>query len=601
MGRVEVLSEALVSLISAGEVVENPSSIVKELIENSLDAGADSIEIETKGGGVDYISVSDNGTGILRDDCEVVLHRYSTSKISKREDIDAIQTYGFRGEALASIAAVAEVKITTQSSEEEIGSRINSRYGEQPVVTDTARPPGTRVEVFNVFEMVPARRKHLGSARAENYQISEIVAKHAIARPDVGFRFLRDGEMLVDCPPNQEETERIAHIWGKEIAEALIPVNLQKDGIAVSGYVAKPPVSRGNRSRECFSVLKRPIHDTRLSEALESSFHSLLMKGRYPICVIDISLDRSNVDVNVHPTKREVRILDMDATLSVLRDAVRNSLIGKPQVSSDSSLDEFYGEDAIAVAPEVSALQTKDGGLERPPIDSVQVLEQTILDSGQIADAHSVVEFLSGTYRVIGQLHEMYILLESEEGLLLVDQHAAHERILYEEIRNDIEEDAIHVQELLEPIVLSLGTNEAEMVLGLKEVLYRIGYTVESFGGNEIAISSVPAVFETRTGAAELMSFVGRAIEVGHQVAKETLLDEIAKLTACHSAIRAGQSLTHEQMADIIVQLAKLPRKHNCCHGRPSMVRLKRDDIDRSVGRLGPDAIRRYRARHRVD
>jgi DNA mismatch repair protein MutL len=601
VGRVKVLSEDLVSLISAGEVIENPSSIVKELIENSLDAGADSIDIEVKGGGTEYISVSDNGSGILREDCRVCLHRYSTSKVSSREDISAIGTYGFRGEALASIAAVAELKISTRSAEEEVGTLIHTRVGEKSAISDGGRPPGTRVEVFHLFEKVPARRKHLASPRVENSRMHEVVMKHAVIRSDVGFRFVRDGEIIVDCPPRQVTVDRIASLWGRDVASALLRVHHTNGEIKVSGFLARPPVSRGNRSREYFSVLKRPIADSHLSNAVESAYQSLLMKGQYPVCALDIELRIQDVDVNVHPTKSEVRILDIANVVSTVREAALATLHPQRETTGPTRLDDHYIqeerriEQATLEAVEAVALS------DSVPLEAVQVLEQTMLEEPASGNSPVAVDFLHGVYRVIGQLNELYILLESEEGLLIVDQHAAHERILYEKLRQEIERHTIHVQELLEPIILSLSANEAELILEMAETLNEIGYTVDSFGGGEIAVSALPEVFGTRADEAELYSFLGRAIEVGQEAARETFMDNLIKLTACHSAIRAGQSLSMEQMRELIAQLAKVTRKYNCCHGRPSMVRLKKEDIDKAVGRLGPDAIARYRARHRIN
>ncbi len=601
MGRVRALPESLVALISAGEVIENPSSIVKELIENSLDAGADRIEIEVRAGGIDYISVSDNGSGILREDCEVCLQRYSTSKISSREDIDAITTYGFRGEALASIASVAEMKIDTKAAEEEVGTTIHSRESQSLVIAEGGRPGGTRVEVYNLFERVPVRRKHLSSIRVENSRIHETVMKHAVVRPEIGFRLIRDNETVIDCPPNQDPVARIASLWGHDIAGALVQVNHSKSNIGVKGFVVRPPVARGNRSREYFSVLKRPIVDSQLSEAVESVYRTLLMKGQYPVFALDIVVDLADVDANVHPTKREVRILQLDEVVETLKEAVRGALFVKPETSESTSLEEHFGPTNQASQVTVKPALEEVVDSEETEADAVQLYEQSLLEPSVVEDQGVEVEFLKGVYRVIGQLSNLYILLESEEGLLIVDQHAAHERVLYERLRQDIDQQTLHVQELLEPIILSLSTNEIEFLSEIAGVLEEVGYTVEPFGGNEVAISTLPEVFGRRADETELLSFLGRAAEVGHETAREIFMDELVKLTACHSAIRAGQSLGMEEMRDLITQLAATTRKYNCCHGRPSMIRLRKDDIDKAVGRHGPEAIKRFRARHGLD
>ncbi len=291
MGKIRVLAEDLVSLISAGEVIENPSSIVKELIENSLDAGADMIDIAINEGGIRSITVSDNGSGILKADCPICLLRHSTSKISTKEDIDEISTYGFRGEALASISAVADIRIATKTKGNETGSLVIARFGEKPNVVETSRPKGTTIEVTDLFKNIPARRKHLSEARVESQRIQEVVMKQAAILPEIGFRLLRDGITIIDCPPNQGASDRIASLWGIDIAKSLVNVDHSLGNIRISGFVARPPVSRGNRSREYFSILKRPISDERLSRAVESAYSTTLMKGQYPICALDISME----------------------------------------------------------------------------------------------------------------------------------------------------------------------------------------------------------------------------------------------------------------------------------------------------------------------
>jgi len=601
MGKVRVLTEDLVSLISAGEVIENPSSIVKELIENSLDAGADLIDIMIEEGGIKTISVSDNGSGILKEDCQVCLQRYSTSKISARADLEEIVTYGFRGEALASIASVADVKITTQTSDEETGTHIQSRIGGKTTYHEISRSRGTSVEARDLFKNVAARRKHLASPKVEAQRIQEVVMKHAAIRPEIGFRFIRDGETIIDSPPNQSATDRIATLWGSEIAKALVNVDFSSGDIRVKGFVARPPISRGNRSREYFSVVKRPIMDEKLSQSLESVFSSTLMKGQYPICALDISIDLSKVDVNVHPTKREVRILDIDEVCDVMKRAVRYSLGERDERESTPSLEESVGETLLASSSSSiqSSLSTNDSISHTDQLAAVPLLEQTLLKP-MIEDVQQSLDvaILGGVFRIIGQIHNLYILLEFEDGLLIVDQHAAHERVLYERLRKDVSDGTIAIQELLQPFVLNLNQKDAEQILGIADILDDIGYTVSSFGGNDISISTLPEVFGRVASEKELMALVDRIIDLGRHEARETFMDELVKVTACHSAIRSGQPLNAEEIRDLLADLSKTKNKYNCCHGRPSMLKILKEDIDRSVGRMGPDAISRYRARH---
>ncbi len=599
MGLIKVLSEDIVSLISAGEVIENPSSIVKELIENSLDAGADMIDIEIKGGGIDFISVSDNGSGILRDDCTICLKRYSTSKVRHKTDLDEIATYGFRGEALASIASVADLTITTQSKDEEMGTRLVSREGEDPILSNASRPHGTTVETHDLFKKIPARRKHLQSPKVENVRIQEVVMKQATISTEIGFRLIRDGSIIIDCPPNQTSAERILSIWGWDIAKALVDVHYSEGDVTITGFVARPPAARGNRSREYFSVAKRPINDERLSLVVEIAYATTLMKGQFPICALDISLSLANVDVNVHPTKQEVRILDMDNVLSVVKKAVDNALgvVKTPvePVTLESSIGELLTESPSTKEPKsVSETRHKD------PLEPIPLVEQMIFQPVGEEDSEEV-QALGGVFKIIGQMNNLYILLEFEDGLLIVDQHAAHERVLYERLRNDVKTSTVDVQELLEPFIIKLNTSDVEQILDMSDDLEQLGYTVSEFGRSDISVSTLPEVFGRVASETELVTLMDQMLTLGKTEASESFMDNLVKLTACHSAVRAGQSLNHEEIREIVLDLSKTKSRYNCAHGRPTMIKINKEDLDRSVGRMGADAITRFRVRHRLD
>jgi DNA mismatch repair protein MutL len=598
MGRIKVLEEDLVSLISAGEVIENPSSVVKELIENSLDAGATHIEVDIQRGGIDQIVVSDNGTGILKEDCPICLLRYSTSKIDKKEDIDEIATYGFRGEALASIASVANMKITTRAVGQEMGTTLISRIGEGTKMSDASRPSGTRVEVTDLFKQVPVRRKHLSTPQKEAQRILDVVMRHAVIRYDVGFHLVRDGVTQIDCPPNQTARDRIVLLWGKEIAKKLVDFNYSMEDIDFRGFVVRPPVSRGNRSREYFSVLNRPIENTRLSLAVERAYSTLLMKGRYPMFAIDIIVNTTDVDANVHPTKREVRILDLDKIANILSVAVREVLQTRTIQEIPPRLQDFTEtKSAPPTEPQPEPIPASS-----IPSDPKEVLaEQLDLSHLSTAIEGEETEILGGVFRIVGQIHNLYILLEVEDGLLIVDQHAAHERVLYEWLRKQANEGSIASQELLEPIVLSLDVGDAERIMELAESLENVGYSISSFGGNEVLVSSVPEILGHRANEEELVTLVDRMVEIGIDEATASFMDEAIKITACHSAIRAGKALNTEELRDLLSVLYETKSRHHCCHGRPTMLKIPKRSIDKAVGRLGPEAIERYRARHRIN
>ncbi|MFX1272013.1 MAG: DNA mismatch repair endonuclease MutL [Promethearchaeota archaeon] len=599
MGNIRVLSEELVSLISAGEVIENPSSIVKELIENSLDADATNIEISITDGGIGSITVSDNGIGILKEDCPVCTLRYSTSKISTREDIDSILTYGFRGEALASIAAVADMVIVTKHEGDELGTRISSRAGEIPSIEDASRPRGTNVEITNLFKNVPARRKHLSYPRVESQRVLDVTMRHAIVRNDVGFRVIRDERVVLDCPPGQTERDRVLHLWGPDVAASLVKFQHKSVGTLVSGFIALPPVSRGNRGRQYFSVRNRPIYDERLNQTVESAYSSLLMKGRYPICSIKIDVDVEKVDANVHPTKREVRIQDFDSLIETVRIAVREALDKDRPEAAPLPLQDFVD---VPLSETLSSQGEEDMTFsartlaEEPLLFERVTLEELVTDKA--IEPQEIP--LRGAFKIVGQIQDLYILLEFDDGLVIVDQHAAHERIIYEQLKAKMKNKSIVTQELLEPIVLRLSAADKDAILDAQEVLHSLGYSIDSFGGSEVLVSTLPDVFGHRANEDELISLVDRIVELGVQAAKDEFMDNVLRIVACHSAIRAGETLSHKEIASLLVDLVKAPNRYNCAHGRPSMIKLTRQELDKRFGRDGPQALARFRARHRL-
>ncbi|MHA2433594.1 MAG: DNA mismatch repair endonuclease MutL [Candidatus Thorarchaeota archaeon] len=601
MGEIRVLSDDLISLISAGEVIENPSSIVKELIENSLDAGATHIDIAITSGGIGSIRVSDNGEGILKEDCPVCTLRYSTSKVSTKEDIESILTYGFRGEALASIAAVADLTISTKHHEEEMGTRIASRAGEIPAIEDASRPDGTTVEVTNLFRNVPARRKHLSEPRIESQRVLDVAMRHAILRSDIGFRLVRDGRVAIDCPPAQTPRERVLHLWGPDVAANLVEFQHISGDVRVSGFVALPPVSRGNRSREYFSVRKRPIQDSRLNLAVENAYSTLLMTGRFPICAVDIDIDVNKVDANVHPTKKEVRIQDSETVIDIVRTAVREALDQERPEKAPLPLQDFVDMpltekgDAGEATEEETTFSARTLA-EQPLLFERVTLEEIVDDlKGEPAEVT-----LSGAFKILGQIHDLYILLEFEDGLVIVDQHAAHERIIYERLKGEMQNKNVVIQDLLEPIVLPLDASDREAILAARDVLESLGYSIESFGGNEVLVSTLPEVLGRRASEDELIALVDRLTDLGAAAATDDFMDSLLKVTACHSATRAGEKLGRKEIAALLVDLAKTPSRYNCCHGRPSVIKFTKKELDRRFGRNGPLALSRYRARHRI-
>ncbi|NWF95567.1 MAG: DNA mismatch repair endonuclease MutL [Candidatus Thorarchaeota archaeon] len=585
MGRVRVLPSDVVALISAGEVIDNPASIVKELVENSLDAGATHIDISISNGGIDQIVVADNGCGILKEDLPICIERHSTSKIATRSDIDAIATYGFRGEALASIAAVANLIITTRAREEQTGSRLVSRPGGEVSVSEASRPPGTTVDVTELFALFPARRKHLAEPKTEAQRIVDVVIAHAVVRNDIGFRLSRDRTTIIECPAGQSPVDRVVSLWGSDIARSLVEIDGERSGVRVKGFAVRPNITRGNRSRMLFSVLRRPICDERMSSAVEAAYENLLMRGRHPLCCIDVTVDKRSVDPNVHPTKKEIRLQDIDLVTQLIYESVNRAITKETPYEPAGTLEDFLHQ-SDETPSHYPHHRPAPGPARRTP--TWPLVEKTVLETPPPSPDEATMNIpnLGGLFRIIGQMNNVYLLLEFEDGLVIVDQHAAHERVMYERLRRQVNEGKAYSQELLEPIVLRLDPRDVEDVLLLTDQLDIVGFSISSFGGNEILVSSVPAVLGRQVSEKEIVSLVDDILSTGTDHAREHFMDEIVKVTACHSAIRAGQPLSIGEVRALLEDMAKTPDRYNCPHGRPTLIKVTQEELDMRFKRL---------------
>jgi DNA mismatch repair protein MutL len=408
--------------------------------------------------------------------------------------------------------------------------------------------------------------------------------KHAIIRNDIGFRYIKDDELILDTPANQSNEDRVLDLWGLDIAKSLVEINHYEGTSRISGFIIRPPTSRGNRQREYFSIRKRPIEDKRMSQVIESAYSTMLMTGRYPIFALDIEIDVERVDANVHPTKREVRVQDIDDIIEMLHRIVSEAL-QPPLETEPTHLQDFTSETLTERIP-----SEQIPGRERQTV----IIEQGLLDSRPIV-THE--EGLGGVFRILGQVNDLYLLIELDNDLVIIDQHAAHERILYEMLRETVNKSTVIVQELLEPIVIRLDSTTVEQILEVSEILEEVGYSISEFGGNEILISSLPEVLNRRTTENDLIALVDTITQLGTG-AKDKFMDDIVKVTACHAAFRAGETLDNEQIRKLIVDLSKTTSKNYCCHGRPSMVRVTRVELDKRFGRDGHEALKRYKARH---
>ena len=554
---IKVLTPEVVSKIAAGEVIERPASVVKELVENSLDAGASEINVETRGGGVELIRVSDNGTGIPTSELELAFHRYATSKITDLIDLEDISSLGFRGEALPSIAAVAEVEILTRAPLESIGSYINLRKGEIVARESRPRQQGTSVIIRRLFCYLPARLKFLKSAATENSHIAYLVNQYALAFPEVRFSLITDKRNNLSTQGDGSLRNAVSQIYGLEVAQRMLGVAEESAFARVNGLVSPPSLNRTNRSYLTFFVNRRWIHSPLLTRAAEEAYHGLLMEGRHPVVILNLSLPGRELDVNVHPTKAQVKFHNEQVMFVTIKKAIREAL-------SKASMAKPIAMPAMAGAYQqrsFTMVSDKEPTFTAPlPTLSLPIL------------------------RVIGQLSNTYIIAEGPEGLYLIDQHAAHERILYERVLAQWARQEVEVQGLLEPITIELNPREEEILRANKDMLAQFGFDIEPFGDKSYLIRTIPAL-ATRANLDEVMGAVLSDLDSKDEVTSWE--QKIAQSLACHSAIRAGQQLSNEEMLALIRQLEQANQPRTCPHGRPTMIQLTSYQLEKEFGRAG--------------
>jgi len=554
---IKVLESEIVAKIAAGEVVERPASVVKELIENSLDAGASQIAVEARSGGVELIKVSDNGAGIPAPELELAFHRYATSKIGNLDDLEKISSLGFRGEALPSIAAVAEVEVLTQTSSETIGSYLHLRKGEVVRKESRARPQGTTITVRRLFRYLPARLKFLKSVNTENSHIAHLVSQYALAFPEVKFSLVLDKRPSLRTTGNGDLREVVNEIYGSEVAQRMLKVE-QNDGSAkVGGLTSPPSLARSNRNYLSFFVNRRWVRSPLLIRATEEAYRGLLMDGKHPIAIINISLPTQELDVNIHPAKAQIKFCHEQAVFSSVQKAIEEALARTPIASSKTV-----------------PFSVSSGQWQSP---------RMIMDNEPAFVVAKLPTMELPVLRVLGQLANTYIIAEGPDGLYLIDQHAAHERILYDRISAQWTQKEVEVQGLLQPINIELSPREEETLRASKEFLTEFGFTIESFGDRSYVIRAIPALM-ARANVIEIISAL-----LDNLTSKESTHpweEKIAQSLACHGAIRAGQQLSNEEMRELIKQLEQTKQPRACPHGRPTMIHLSSHQLEKEFGRI---------------
>ena len=628
MSKIRMLSESMIGKIAAGEVVERPVSAIKELIENSLDAGATSVTTEIREGGLDYIRVTDNGSGIDESDIRMAFERHATSKISREQDLDAIQTLGFRGEALASIAAVSRITLTTRTRDRDTGLKVINEGGKIISVEETAAPAGTTIIVRDLFFNTPVRRNFMKKPSVEGSAVNELITQLILSRPDISFRYLSGGKVLFHSPGDGQLSSAVHTIYGGQALNSMRKVDGHMNGIILKGYVGIGDNARGNRNQEMFFINRRVMQSPLLSAALEQACRERVMIGKFPVCALHIGIPFENVDVNVHPNKLQVRFRDeaavSEAVLTLVLEALKDRdafekpvemlltrdstqaapapVSGKAQVTPPSAVvttvpalpaqaavvppaappEPVFRE--IAKPPEqyrAPAASTADTGVSAaipvPPASSVTYREE------KTEQVSTILPQISKPLKILGSLFNTFILIEYEDHLLLIDQHAVHERLLFDRLMQENRVQNLG-QELLVPVIIPMTRKEIALIEENRNELESIGLVIESFGEKDVAVRTIPMVL----GEAETTGFVRDIVadlDEKHALAFEKKRAALLQ-TACKHAVKGGEELSEDQLSSLVEEMIEKKVTPTCPHGRPLVVSISHRELDRKFKRI---------------
>ena len=578
---IRLLSSEVASQIAAGEVIERPASVVKELIENALDAGAKNVTVSIAEAGRKLIEVADDGSGITSDELALAVSRHATSKLSKADDLFHIATLGFRGEALASIGSVSRMTMTSKVAKSKAGARIKVEGGREGKVESIGAPTGTVVRVEDLFYNVPARLKFLKTDVTERRAIDALITRYALAYSDVRFKLSDGNNVTLQTAGDGNRRSILAALYGVDVAKQLLEINAEEDGIKLIGYTSPTAITRSNRKDITFFVNGRWVQDTPLTTALIQAYHTLLMVGRYPLAAMFVEIDPEEVDVNVHPAKAEVRFKNQDRIFSFVQRAVRRGLLAYAPVPTVAPA--LWGTRVESSSKQVG-LDWSLAHDEQLTVDSSQFIANQ--DSQLPPTNHQPPTANIPLLRLIGQIGSTYLVAEGPDGLYLIDQHAAHERVLFEKLMAQHDMKKIPSQSLLTPVVVQLPPASAKLLSGQLSVLGHFGFEVEDFGSNSFQVRAMPTLFMGGDPSAAL-----RAIVEDFEEDEAPLQNEIEKKLAARVckrlAVKGGQTLSPDEQHALLTDLENCDSPRTCPHGRPTMIHLSVDMLERQFGRRG--------------
>ena len=580
MSKIRVMNELLANKIAAGEVVEKCSSVLKELVENSIDAGATNIKVLLDGGGLKKIEVIDNGCGMDRDDACLAFCRHATSKIYKDDDLFFIETLGFRGEALASIASVSEVNMETSNGV--VGTLVHIKGGAILEVSDAPLRVGTRVEVSNIFYNTPARLKYLKTEATELNNCLQFIEKLALSKPNIAFSLSNNDKVLVKTSGSNNLLKTIHEVYGLNVSSNMLELKAMNDDYEVSGYVSKPSILKKNRNHFNTFVNGRIVKNIDINRAINDAYNTYKHEGFYPIVVINIETDPTLVDVNIHPTKQDIKLSKMDELYDLIYKNIKGVLYKNLLVASALVNEEDNDIKDNFIEPSVyEKIDTSNETLEIPWEEEIV---QTSLDFG----SNEVIkneEFKSLKLYPVGQVHGTYIICENEDGMYIVDQHAAHERVNYEMITKRYQDEEVTYTDMLVPLSIELSTSDYTLFQERKSVLTDLGFKIEDFGINTIVIKSHPTWLRENYEQDNIKYIVDLVLE-NKNFNKDKFLDSLAKMVSCKMSVKANEHLSLEQMEKLLNDLVKCDNPYNCCHGRPSIMKFSNYELEKMFRRV---------------
>jgi len=620
MGKINLLSEETIDKIAAGEVIERPSSIVKELVENAIDSGATAVTVEIKDGGLSFIRVTDNGSGILKEDIPTAFVRHATSKIKSADDLSRVASLGFRGEALSSIAAVCQVELMTKTAGNIIGSRYVIEGAKEIENVEIGVPDGTTIIVRNIFFNTPVRRKFLKSAITEGGYVAEICERLAMSRPDISIKFISGGQMKFHTSGNGDLKELIHRIYGKDIAKEVIPISYEGREISIQGYLGKPVINRSTRNYENYFVNGRYVKSKVIAAAVEDGYKEYLMQHKFPFFIINIDINPLTVDVNVHPTKMDIRFSDASQIADLISSTIKSRLKMDEMIPESVLVKEEEKEEKETIAPEpfetvrreegskaLTALENEDDLPQtRPympvfpqifnPVPSKSEKPHNVIKAGEAVIVDTAIQMnlfedkmlsvdAMTEYRIIGQVFDTYWLIEYKDKLLIMDQHAAHEKIKYEALIKKIENDRVDSQMLTPPIIINLTPSELSIFYEYRDYFSKLGFEIEEFGGMDISIRAIPMDL-FGSSPKELFLEIMDELTTGRiKGLPEVINSKIASM-ACKAAVKGNNSMTKDEVWALLEQLLKLDNPYNCPHGRPTIFTMSKYEMEKRFKRI---------------